>query len=510
MTDKKILIIEDNPLNLELATDLLVENGFVVHSAQTAEDGLRIARETLPDLVLMDISLPGIDGLCATRELKANPVTSHLTVVGLTAHAMKGDEAIALKAGCDGYLTKPIDTRTFIETVRRFIALKNLRNATTANAEGKIMPSEIEDIKPAPATTPASLGLVLVVDDEEQNRTLLRDALEAKGYAVTEAENGTVALQKTAEHPPDVILLDVMMPQMDGFEVCRRLKTDGKTAHIPILMVTALSDRKERLMGIAVGANDFLNKPVDMQDVILRVGNAVYTKRLHDQLQVEQEKSELLLLNILPKPIAERMKSGETNIAESYPDVTVLLADLVGFTTLAAHVGPEQIVQLLNEIFSAFDLLTDKHGLEKIKTIGDAYMVAGGMTFPRPDHAEASAELAINLLEEIERLNDQYNTSVRLRIGICTGPVVAGVIGRRRFAYDLWGETVNLACCMESTGEAGKIQIAPSTYERLKGKYQFVERHSANANEQSDLYAYWLGDRIVDPALIGSGGKLAA
>jgi len=332
------------------------------------------------------------------------------------------------------------------------------------------MQTEIINIKPLDIMPAPSPGYVLIVDDEEQNRSLLHDPLEARGYEIAEAENGMVALEKIAARLPDVILLDVMMPQMDGFEVCRRLKTDSKTAHIPILMVTALSERKERLMGIAVGANDFLNKPVDIQDVTLRVGNAVYTKHLHDQLQAEQEKSEQLLLNILPKLVAERMKKGETNIADSFPDVTVLVADLVGFTTLSAHIGPEQIVQLLNEIFSAFDLLTEKHGLEKIKTIGDAYMVAGGISFPRPDHAEASAELALEMQTEIARLNHEYDTSVRLRIGICTGPVVAGVIGRKRFAYDLWGETVNLACRLEATGEAGKIQIAESTYERLKDK----------------------------------------
>ena len=357
------------------------------------------------------------------------------------------------------------------------------------------MQSEIQLLKPA-ATPPApGRGFVLVVDDEEQNRSLLRDPLEARGYEVAEAENGLQALQKIAGRPPDVILLDLMMPKMNGFEVCRRLKADSKTAHIPILMVTALSDRKERLMGIEAGANDFLNKPIDIQDVMLRVGNAVYAKHLHDQLQVEQEKSEQLLLSILPKPIAERMKNGETNIADSHPDVTVLLADLVGFTTLSAHIGPEQIVQLLNEIFSAFDLLAEKQGLEKIKTIGDAYMVAGGISYPRPDHAEASAELAINLRGEIERLNQQYNTSVRLRIGICTGPVVAGVIGCRRFAYDLLGETFNLACRLETTGEAGKIQIAESTYERLKHKYQFEPKHTVDVKGHAPLSAYWLGKR---------------
>ena len=127
MTGNKILIIEDNLLNLELATDLLEANGFVVYSAPAAEEGLRMAREILPDLVLMDFGLPGVDGLCATKDLKANPATRHLTVVGLTAHAMKGDEEIVLNAGCDGYLTKPIDTRTFIATITRFIAPTNNR-----------------------------------------------------------------------------------------------------------------------------------------------------------------------------------------------------------------------------------------------------------------------------------------------------------------------------------------------------------------------------------------------
>jgi class 3 adenylate cyclase len=357
------------------------------------------------------------------------------------------------------------------------------------------MQTEINDSKSPSAGRVRSPGHVLVVDDEEQNRSLLRDPLEALGYEVDEAETGALALRKIAARAPDVILLDLMMPAMDGFEVCRRLKKDLKTAHIPILIVTALSERGDRLLGIHSGANDFLNKPIDIQDVMLRVGNAVYAKHLHDQLQVEQEKSERLLLNILPKPVAERMKKGETHIADSHSDVTVLVADLVGFTTLSAHINPEEIVQFLNEIFSAFDLLVESRGLEKIKTIGDAYMAAGGLSVPQPNHAAAITELALEMQQEIERLNQQYNTSIRLRIGICSGPVVAGVIGNRRFSFDVWGETVNLACRLESTGEAGKIHIAESTYERLKDKYQFEPKHGINGKGNGALSAYWLGKR---------------
>jgi class 3 adenylate cyclase len=336
---------------------------------------------------------------------------------------------------------------------------------------------QTETLTRKPSTAAAHVlrhrGLVLVVDDEEANRMLLADSLETHGYEIIEAENGEQALQKIAQRSPDVILLDVMMPRMDGFEVCRRLKKDPLTAHIPILIVTALSERMERMMGIAAGASDFLTKPVDLQELTLRVGHAAHSKRLFDQLQAAQASAEHLLLNSLPGPIAERMKRGEVNIADHHPDVSVLVADLVGFTTLAAHIGPDQVVYLLNEIFSGFDLLAIKHGLEKIKTIGDAYMVAGGIPLARADHAEAIANLALDLLADIEKFNSAYNTSIHLRIGISTGSVVAGVIGRWKFAYDLWGDTVNLACRLESLGEAGTILVSDQTYQRLKDKFRF-------------------------------------
>jgi len=230
--------------------------------------------------------------------------------------------------------------------------------------------------------------------------------------------------------------------------------------------------------------------------------------KANGQLQAEREKSERLLLNIFPKPIVERMKKGETHIADSHADATVLVADLVGLSSLSTHIDPGQIVMLLNEVFSAFDVLVEKHGLENIKTIGDAYMVAGGISVPRQDHAEAIAELAIDLREEVERLNQQYDTSFRIRIGICTGPVIAGVIGQKKIAYDLWGETVNIAWHLESTGQAGRVQIAESTYERLKDKYHFEKQDSLDTNGSGGLPAYWLGNRIGDLAMIGATGKV--
>ena len=360
----------------------------------------------------------------------------------------------------------------------------------------------IETLAPAPAQTTAApaykkcSGYILVVDDEEANRTLLRDPLEARGYEIGEASDGFKALELVHERRPDTILLDVMMPGMDGFQVCRRLKSEPGTRHIPVLMITALSERKERLMGIQAGANDFLNKPVDMQDLILRVGNAIYTKGLFDQLNAERDKSERLLLNTLPSAIAERMKNGETQIADLHPEVTVLVADLVGFTALASHIAPEQIVALLNEIFTAFDLLADKHQLEKIKTIGDAYMVAGGIPLPRPDHVEAVVRLGLEMSQAIKHFNHQYETSMQIRIGINTGPVVAGVIGRKKFAYDLWGDTVNVACRLESSGWPGSIQVSESTYERLRNGFEFDGCNSVEVKGCGQINAYSLAGPI--------------
>jgi adenylate cyclase len=209
--------------------------------------------------------------------------------------------------------------------------------------------SELQNIKP-PERGTRPPGFVLIIDDEAVNRTLMRDALEAVGYEVAQAGDGLEALRKIARRLPDVILLDLVMPKLDGFEVCRNLRKYVKTACLPILMLTALSERGDRLLGIQAGANDFLTKPVDLQDVILRVGNAVFAKHLHDQLQAEQEKSEQLLLNILPKAIAERMKKGEANIADSHADATVLVAVLMGVTSHSPADDPAQRVQLLNEV----------------------------------------------------------------------------------------------------------------------------------------------------------------
>ena len=191
-----------------------------------------------------------------------------------------------------------------------------------------------------------------------------------------------------------------------------------------------------------------------------------------NQLTEEQKKSEHLLLNILPETVANRLKEQPTTIAEAFAEATVLFADIVGFTQLSTQVSPQELVALLNRIFSAFDELAEKHGLEKIKTIGDAYMVVGGLPSPRIANAEAIIQMALDMQQAINQFNIETNYNCNIRIGINSGPVVAGVIGIKKFIYDLWGDTVNIASRMESHGIPGNIQISQSTYEQVKDIFQ--------------------------------------
>ncbi|MEX0755042.1 MAG: adenylate/guanylate cyclase domain-containing protein [Actinomycetota bacterium] len=211
----------------------------------------------------------------------------------------------------------------------------------------------------------------------------------------------------------------------------------------------------------------------------------------------ERAKSERLLLNVLPASVAARLRDSEGTIADGFDDVTVLFADIVDFTTLSAAAQPEEIVELLNGLFSWFDRLAERHGLEKIKTIGDAYMVAGGIPVPRSDHAEAIADMALEMMAGPDAIDHQLGSPVQLRIGIDTGPAVAGVIGVRRFIYDLWGDTVNTASRMESNGLPGSIQVTERTYRRLRGRYALEERGMVVVKGKGDMKTWLLEGRLV-------------
>ena len=216
-------------------------------------------------------------------------------------------------------------------------------------------------------------------------------------------------------------------------------------------------------------------------------------RRQTGEIRQKNEENERLLLNILPGPIAERLKGGEQRISDYFPDVTVLFADIVGFTPLSNRLEPGELVALLDELFSAFDRLAERHGIEKIKTIGDAYMAVAGLTKKLEDPARAMVEMGLDMVTATEEINREHGTEFSIRIGVNCGPVVAGVIGESKFIYDLWGETVNIASRMESHGVKGEVQITRSVKDCLGSAFTFVERGPIDVKGKGEMDVWLVG-----------------
>jgi adenylate cyclase len=253
--------------------------------------------------------------------------------------------------------------------------------------------------------------------------------------------------------------------------------------------VYAISDRFLTISSAAMAA--FFGIPLILLFILQAVSAGWYMS-----LQEEREKSERLLLNVLPATIAARLKESDEVIADRFEEASVLFLDIVDFTKLSAALTAAEVVSILNELFSRFDALTERCGMEKIKTIGDAYMAVAGVPDPHPYHAHRAIDLAVAMLSELDSYTAPDGSIIKARIGICSGPVVAGVIGRRKFIYDLWGDTVNTASRMESHGVCNQIQVTESTYRILHNDYPFVPRGSVEIKGKGPMSTYLL-DRPI-------------
>jgi adenylate cyclase len=401
------------------------------------------------------------------------------------------------------------------------------------------------------ATSAAAPRTILIVDDTPANLGVIVESLEDHGFRVVVAQDGEEGLQRADFVQPDLILLDVMMPGLDGFEVCRRLKALASTRDIPVIFMTSLTETENKVTAFKAGGVDYVTKPLRIDEVMARVNTHLNLhamqqqleaqnaqlqreiierrqaeealeasselirrqrdelKSLYDKIVAEQKVSERLLLNVLPYPIAERLKarpdlSAEGTpevIADSFLEVTVLFADIVEFTRFSAGMSAERLVAVLNEIFTDFDSIADHRGLEKIKTIGDAYMAAAGLPVPAADHAARAAHMALDMLDALDRFNQRSGYSLQLRIGINSGAVVAGVIGKRKFIYDLWGDAVNTASRMESHGVAGRVQVTDATRRRLGEPFLFEERGIIEAKGMGALHTWFLAGRSSAPSV---------
>ena len=338
-------------------------------------------------------------------------------------------------------------------------------------------------------------GNILIVDDIPDNLRLLSTILTGRGYEVGKARSGAMALAAVRTELPDLILLDINMPQMDGYEVCQQLKSEAKTQNIPVIFISALNEVWDKVKAFNLGGTDYITKPFQSEEVLARVANQLQIQALQKALRIEQEKSNNLLLNILPPAIVDELKQTQRATPVEFEEASFLFADIVGFTPSSSLMPPENVVSLLNGVFSTFDRLTQQHGVEKIRTIGDAYFIASGVPIARQDHTEAIADMALDMQREIQRFSWSNGDPLKLRIGINTGgPVVGAVIGTQKFAYDVWGNDVNLASRMQSTGEAGRIQVSAATYDRLGDRYKLEKRGDIDIKGKGMMTTYWLLD----------------
>ncbi|MCC3492538.1 MAG: response regulator [Microcoleus sp. PH2017_29_MFU_D_A] len=352
---------------------------------------------------------------------------------------------------------------------------------------------------------------VLLIDDQEMIgeavRRMLANEKDIKFYYCNDPAQ---AIKKALEVKPTVILQDLVMPEIDGLQLLRFFRGNSLTRDIPMIVLSSKEEAELKAQAFSLGANDYLVKLPNPVELIARIRyhskaymhlqerNLAY-QTMQDylvKLEIEQKKSQELLLNILPEAIAERLKKEQGVIADEFAAVSVMFADIVGFTQLSASISPKKLVHLLNDIFSKFDDLAEKHGLEKIKTIGDSYMVVAGLPNPRADHGDAIAEMAIDMQEAIVKYREEFGLTISIRIGIHSGPVVAGIIGTKKFIYDLWGDTVNTASRMESHGIPDGIQISDATYLLIEDKYDFEKRGLINVKGKGQMAAYLLKGRL--------------
>ncbi|HXS15811.1 MAG TPA: adenylate/guanylate cyclase domain-containing protein [Polyangiaceae bacterium] len=324
---------------------------------------------------------------------------------------------------------------------------------------------------------------ILVVDDAPENIQAISAILRAQGYQVLAATDGARALEVLKKLRPDLLLLDVIMPELDGFEVCKRLKATPEFAEIPVIFLTGKSETEDVVRGFEVGAVDYVTKPFNSHELLARV-------RTHLEIGRLNRENMRLLLNILPAQIAERLKHDEGIVAERFDEVSVLFTDIVGFTPLSTRLSPTELVELLNRLFSRFDEACDRHGVEKIKTIGDAYMAVGGLPETREGHLTSLAKVALEMLRIVKEVAPDQSLDVR--VGIHVGSAVAGVIGIRKFSYDVWGDTVNTASRLEHHGAPGRIHASDAVFERLSTEFSFEPRGAVELKGRGVMNTYFL------------------
>ncbi|MEA5467967.1 adenylate/guanylate cyclase domain-containing protein [Spirulina sp. 06S082] len=474
-----ILAVDDAPNNLRILSSLLSKKGYRVRSVISGEMALKAAQSAPPDLILLDINLPRMDGYEVCQKLKDNEITRDIPVIFISALSDVLDKVKAFAVGGVDYITKPFQFAEVVVRVENQLRLRRLQkelelqntqlvkeNRDRITAEAALQGSEAE----LRALFAAMDDIILVFD---RQGTCLK-------IAPTKSDRSLLETQ----HSGNLTVRDLFPPEQAALHL----------HHIQEVLQTRQTVTAEYYLPINYNKRWFsANVSLLSEDTVIWVARDITaSKEAESALREQKARSEQLLLNILPEPIAKRLQAEESTIADKFDEVTVLFADLVNFTEISTQLSSIELVEILNVIFSDFDYLAQRHGLEKIKTIGDAYMAVAGLPYPKSDGVEASANMALDLLKTIDEFNAGTGKKFALRVGLHVGPVVAGVIGVSKFIYDLWGDTVNIASRMESQGLPHQIQVTRAVYDVLHESYLLEEREAITVKGKGEMITYWL------------------
>ena len=482
-----LVIVDDDAEAVDSLKQSLTRSGFRVQTVATGAATLQLLDRHAPDLILLNTTLPDIDGLTLCRQLKANPLTQEIPIICLVSRLQDLAHATPFQSGAVDYITRPCPADEVLARVQHQLGL--LQQRQQLSHQNALLTQEMRD------------------------RNHVEQALKTAEMNYRSVfENSTVGIFK-ASATGEYLSVNPSMAKMYGYgsslEMLDHTQNIGDHIYRQPKRWEELKVYLNRYEKITDAESEVCRKDgstfwvsEDIWKVWDKAGNFVYYEGIaHDvserhkmetELRQQRQQADRLLVNILPYQIAQRPKLGTRTIAESFDEVSVLFADLVDFTAASADMTPRQLVKVLNEIFSMFDQLAEFYHLEKIKTIGDAYMVAGGLPTAKPDHNEAIAQFALDIVEAIQGFTRPNGQPFQLRVGINTGPVVAGVIGQRKFAYDLWGDTVNIASRMETTGEGQKIQVTPELYNLLQEKFVLKKRGYVAVKGRGSMTTYWL------------------
>jgi adenylate cyclase len=397
-----------------------------------------------------------------------------------------------------------------------------LRDIRKVKDPGTASKSRRNDSSETATPTAAIRGLLLVVDDDEDNRDVLSRRLLRDGCEVMLAEGGRQAMRMLQRYPFDLVLLDIMMPDMDGYEVLAAIKSDPKLKHLPVIMITAVDDTESVARCIEMGADDYLPKPFNRVVLAARVHALLERKRLRDEevkktaelkqlieeIEEQRQRSQSLLENILPEAIAVELRDTGSVQPMYFEDVTIVFADIVGFTLSTEQIPADELVHILNEYFTTFDHITSLYCLEKLKTIGDCYMFAGGLPTRSSSNPVDCVLAALEMVNAVEQLAETCRVEWRLRIGVNTGPVIAGVVGIRKFAFDVWGDTVNFGARIESAGRPNRVNLSAATYTRVRDFFDCEKQEKVRIKEGREVDTYLING--VSARLLAKTPELTA